>query len=330
MFLVSVIIPFYNAERTLRRCLLSVEAALRKDMEAILVDDASTDNSHRIAAQFSYKLISLQRRSGPAAGRNRGADEAKGEYLLFVDADVILREDTIERLIKTYKERPDIAGVSAIYSDRPVAPGLFQEFKAIEETYKYSSYVADEYSAFDTHCGCVRREVFIEMGGFSESYKNADTEDVEFGYKLARKYKNCINPNVKVEHIYPTYWKGLRNYCRRSFYWIRLFISRLKFDQAVTTRSNAFSVLLAFSSALTVLLSLWHMELLWLSLAGLVAFILCNIRFFRIVVSKNRYSTLYKGMIFLFFLYTLQLAVGVGTVIGLIYWNFFKTERLIK
>lgn len=324
MSLVSVIIPFYNSQRTLRRCLLSVQAALREDMEVILVSDGSTDDSVAIAAEFPFKLISSSTRSGPATARNKGAEEAKGEYLLFVDADVLLREDTIEKLLETYNERSDIVGVSAIYSDRPVADGLFQEFKTIEETYKYSSYTSDEYSAFDTHCGSVRSDIFIEIGGFNTAYSGADTEDVEFGHQISRKYKNCINPDIVVDHIYANYTRGLRNYCWRSFYWIRLFLSRLKFEQAVTTGSNAFSVLLAFSLPLFILLSFFRAEFLWLGAVVLAVFVLWNIRFFKIVIGKTHLSATYKVPIFLFYLYTLQLAVGVGAAAGVIYWSVKK------
>lgn len=324
MILVSVIIPFHNSERTLKPCLLSVQAAARENTEVILVNDCSSDGSVQIAAEFPFRIINLEKQSGPAEGRNRGAQEAKGKYLLFIDADVILREDSIEKLLKTYEERPDIVGVSAIYSDRPVAPGLFQEFKAIEETYKYSSYRADQYSAFDTHCGSVRKDVFFEIGGFNTAYKGADTEDVEFGHALSKKYKNCINPDVAVDHLYANYSKGLRNYCWRSFCWVKLFLSRLKFEQAVTTGSNAFSVLLALLSIPAVLLCLWRMEFLWLVAICLAAFVLWNIRFFMITIRKTCLSAIYKVPIFLFYLYSLQLAIGAGATVGMVYWSARK------
>lgn len=327
MLLVSIIIPFYNAEKTLKRCLFSIHYALRKNMEVILVDDASTDDSPRIAAEFPYQIIRIQEHNGPATCRNIGAEKAKAKYLLFIDADVILQKDTIEKLIGTYNERPDIVGVSAIYSDRPVAPGLFQEFKAIEQAYKYSNYTADRYSAFDTSCGSIRRDVFFKIGGFNTSYKNADTEDVEFGYNLSQRYINCINPNVTVDHIHANYLHGVYNYYSRSFYWTKLFLPRLKFDEVVTTKSNALSALIALSVTLTFFFSFWYKKLLWFSIAGLIIFILWNIRFFRIAVQKNCHSSLYKVWPFLFYLYTLQLSVSLGASVGLVYWSLFRQKN---
>lgn len=330
MILVSVIIPFYNSERTLKPCLLSVQAAVRENMEVILVNDGSRDDSIRIAAEFPFRIIHLEKQSGPAAGRNRGAREAEGKYLLFVDSDVILHEDSIENLVKTYEDRSDIVGVSAIYSDQPAAPGLFQEFKALEETYKYSCYRADQYSSFDAHCGSVRKDVFFEIGGFNTAYKGADTEDVEFGHVLSKKYKNCINPAVKVDHFYAKFSKGIKNYCWRSFCWVELFLSRLKFEQAVTTGSNAFSVLLATLSVPATLLGLWKTELLWLVAICLATFVLWNIRFFIIASKRTGFSSFYKLPVFLFYLYSLQLAVGAGAATGMIYWGGRKLVQRLR
>jgi glycosyltransferase involved in cell wall biosynthesis len=320
MTTLSIVIPFYNAEQTIGRCLTCVEAALRPGMEVILVDDGSTDGSVRDASRFPFELIRLPARSGPAAARNRGAEKARGEYLLFLDSDVLVRPGTFEALLRSYSENPQIVGVSAIYSDRAVAPGLFQEFKALEETYKYSAYRADRYSAFDTACGSVRRDVFHEVGGFNSEYSDADTEDVELGYSIARKYRNCINPGVAVDHVYAGHPRGIRNYCRRTFFWVRLFLSRRQFDQAVTTSSNASSVLLASTAALAMVLGFWRVELLWLGLTLLLAFVAWNIRFFSLAAARVRLSGAYKLIPFLFYLYTLQLAVGVGATAGLLYW----------
>lgn len=93
--MISVIIPIYNAEPYLRRCIDSVLASTYPDFELILIDDGSTDGSLRICKEYSdcrIKLI-VQKNQGVSAARNRGLDECVGEWVVFVDADDVISRD---------------------------------------------------------------------------------------------------------------------------------------------------------------------------------------------------------------------------------------------
>lgn len=88
---ISIIIPVYNAEKYISRCIESVLAQTFTDWELILVDDGSKDSSLSICESFAntnsrIKIIS-QKNSGPSAARNKGLEIAKGEYICFIDAD---------------------------------------------------------------------------------------------------------------------------------------------------------------------------------------------------------------------------------------------------
>ncbi|GHU10947.1 hypothetical protein FACS189449_01410 [Alphaproteobacteria bacterium] len=89
----SVVIPAYNAEKTIRRCLESINAALSQTAhEIIVVDDASSDNTASIVTELTkvfnnLRLIRQKKNEGPGPARNRGLAEATGEYVWFVDAD---------------------------------------------------------------------------------------------------------------------------------------------------------------------------------------------------------------------------------------------------
>ncbi len=89
--LISVIIPVYNSEKLLERALDSVLNQTYKDLEIIVVDDGSTDNSSKIIAKYQKKdsrIVSIrQKNGGQASARNAGIRLAKGEYLAFLDAD---------------------------------------------------------------------------------------------------------------------------------------------------------------------------------------------------------------------------------------------------
>lgn len=90
---VSVVIPVYNEERVISRCLASLaRQTVAKEIEVIVVDDGSTDDSRKFATLH-------QDHRGPGAARNLGAKKAKGEILVFVDADMEFAPDFIEKLV---------------------------------------------------------------------------------------------------------------------------------------------------------------------------------------------------------------------------------------
>lgn len=89
--LVSIIVPIYNAERTLGKCVDSLVGQTCHDIEILLIDDGSTDNSLQICREFAARdarvRVFTQENAGPAAARNVGLAEAKGDYIAFCDSD---------------------------------------------------------------------------------------------------------------------------------------------------------------------------------------------------------------------------------------------------
>ena len=106
--LISIIVPIYNTELYLNDCLTSLSAQSYKNIEILLVNDGSTDNSKRIAEHYvtsesRAKLIS-QPNAGVAAARNSGLDSATGELIIHADSDDILPSDAIETLYASMLE----------------------------------------------------------------------------------------------------------------------------------------------------------------------------------------------------------------------------------
>lgn len=101
--LISVIIPVYNKEKYLRKCLDSVLAQTYRNMEVLLIDDASSDKSGDICNEYAEKdkritVISLKENRGVSHARNVGIDRAAGEFLCFVDADDYAEKDMLQGL----------------------------------------------------------------------------------------------------------------------------------------------------------------------------------------------------------------------------------------
>jgi len=106
---ISVIIPVYNAEKTLRRCLDSIMSSEYEDYEIIIINDGSTDNSAAILSEYASKDQRIrfinQPNSGPSVARNKGLELAEGEIIAFVDSDDYVRGDYLDQLAKTFDEQ---------------------------------------------------------------------------------------------------------------------------------------------------------------------------------------------------------------------------------
>lgn len=121
--LFSIIIPIYNVEAYLRACLDSVLAQSCGDWEALMVDDASTDSSADIAAEYCrrdrrFSLISLTEKSGPSRSRNAGLDVARGRYLVFIDSDDMIHRNFLSVHREVMESGADISSSAITASFR--------------------------------------------------------------------------------------------------------------------------------------------------------------------------------------------------------------------
>ena len=105
---ISVIVPVYNVEKYLDHCLTSLLEQTFTDFEAILVDDGSTDSSYQICKKYAEKdkrFTAYEKENGGAStARNVGLENAKGEYMFFLDSDDWLESNTLETMITTAKK----------------------------------------------------------------------------------------------------------------------------------------------------------------------------------------------------------------------------------
>lgn len=111
--LISVIVPVYNSEKTIERCVNSLAAQTDENFEVILINDGSTDKTEEILKDFCrknkhFKLIS-KKNGGAAAARNTGIDKAEGEYICFVDSDDIASPNYLKHLRSMMTDGVDVA-----------------------------------------------------------------------------------------------------------------------------------------------------------------------------------------------------------------------------
>lgn len=183
----SIVVPVYNDRSNLTECLAAIRATALPGSEIIVIDDASTDGSGEVARSAGAITIRLDQNSGPAAARNHGAARARGDVVFFVDSDVAVALDAARRVADTFSADPTLAAVFGSYDALPRAPGLVSQYRNLLHHFVHQQGSA-EASTFWAGCGAVRRDCFLEVGGFDAGrFRRSTIEDIELGYRLRRR-----------------------------------------------------------------------------------------------------------------------------------------------
>lgn len=211
--MISVVIPAYNEAAVLEDALKAVfSQRYPGEYEVLVVDDGSEDSTREVAGRHPVRLIAQDHR-GPAAARNRGAREAKGDILLFTDADCIPEPDWMEEMVSPLKD--GAVGVQGRYRTRQ--KGLVPRFVQLEIEGRYELMARSPSIDFiGSYSAAYVKEIFLREGGFDERYAMASGEDPDLSYRLAAKgYRMVFNPRAVVYHHHP---ESLSQYLRQKFY----------------------------------------------------------------------------------------------------------------
>lgn len=199
--LISIITPVYNGGYPFVCCLLAISRSHFTDWELIVVDDGSTDESAAIARKFGAKILNTSGREGPGAARNQGAKVATGKYLCFVDADCEVCHDAIALLGQKLQTQPEIDALFGSYDDAPKATNFIAQYKNLMHHYVHQQ-GSEDASTFWSGFGVVKRELFLELGGFDiERYPRPSIEDIELGYRIKQAgAKILLAKELQVKH----------------------------------------------------------------------------------------------------------------------------------
>ncbi len=234
----TVIVPVYNGGDDLRHCLAALAASRDAQFELIVVDDASTEPVAPAVARHGFRYMRLEVQSGPAFARNRGAEVAEGEVLVFVDADVCVHPDTLARFAAAFAAEPAPDAVIGSYDENPADPGLVSQYKNLLHHHVHHA-SAGPIATFWSGCGAIRRELFLEVGGFDEQrYKRPAIEDLELGTWLSRSgHRIVLDPTVLCQHRKRwTLWSMVHtDVFHRGIPWVRLALRGGGFPNTLNT-----------------------------------------------------------------------------------------------
>ena len=192
----------------------------------------------------------LGKRCGPAAARNAAARHARGHILTFLDADVLVHADALDRLSRKFCENAKLDAVMGSYDRQPSANGLVSRFRNLLHSFVHHR-ANPKACTFWAGCGAVRKDRFQELGGFNEDFNRPAIEDVEFGLRLHEIGGSIeIDPKIQVTHrkswtLGSMVWT---DFTSRAIPWARL-ISRypLPYDLNFRVSDRLSAILTAFT-----------------------------------------------------------------------------------
>lgn len=189
---VSIVIPYYNNENTIEDTINSIVNQTHKNLEIVIVDDGSTENSKLFLDKIAIKhTISVfpQLNSGPSIARNFGAQKSSGNYLLFLDADDKIEETYIEKCISKFNED---STMQIVYSKARYFDYKNEDWHLPE--LKFPDFLIDNCIFISA---LIKRETFIEIGLFDTNINF--TEDWELWMRIIKKYS--INSVYRIPEI---------------------------------------------------------------------------------------------------------------------------------
>jgi hypothetical protein len=216
MATLSAVVPATNGPGTLARCIAAIEAALDPPDEILVIDAPA--------------------QAGPAEARNAGALRARGDVLVFVDADVVVHRDAFTRIRAAFDADPGLAAVFGSYDDDPAAPGIVSGFRNLLHHHVHQR-SGGPAATFWAGLGAVRRDVFLAAGGFDAArYPRPSVEDVELGMRLADSGSRLrLDPKVQGTHLKPWTLAGMvhTDFARRGLPWVVLLLRTRKTSTAL-------------------------------------------------------------------------------------------------
>jgi glycosyltransferase involved in cell wall biosynthesis len=203
---VSVVIPTYNRAGTIARAVSSVLEQSYQDIEVIVVDDASNDNTEEVVRSFGDDRIRYVRHAankGGGAARNTGIRAAKGEYIAFQDSDDEWLPGKLEKQIEVFEEAPAALGV--VYTGFWRMFGSSREYIPSRRVVKKEGAVHSEllkHNFVTTPAAVVRKECFRKAGYFDEALPRF--QDWELFIRISESYSfRCIDEPLLVSYVTP-------------------------------------------------------------------------------------------------------------------------------
>jgi glycosyltransferase involved in cell wall biosynthesis len=164
---VSVIVPTYNSSATLRYCLESIKNQTYENVEIIVVDNNSKDNTKDIAKEYTSKVFNI----GPerSAQRNHGVSQSTGEYVMIIDSDMKLSKEVVAQCVEEFRKDSNITGL--VIPEESFGEGFWAQCKKLERSFYVGVSWMEAARAFP-------KDIYLKAGGYDESMVSGEDWDL--------------------------------------------------------------------------------------------------------------------------------------------------------
>jgi len=287
---ISVVVPVRDGGAAFRVCMARLAACRPSAGEVIVVIDGHSDGARECAVEAGARVLSLPVPAGPAAARNAGAAAARGDILLFVDADVAVPPDLVGRVAALMDAEPGLSAVMGSYDDDPGDRRFLSQYRNLLHHYIHQTGREDA-STFWCACGAVRRGAFLGVGGLDPGFGGAMIEDIELGHRLkAAGHRIRLCKDLQVTHL--KRWTALSmvrtDVLARAVPWTRLVLRSRAMPNDLNLRTGArASVVLTAVLALSLAAVPWQPASLAASAGAAAGLIALNAGFYRFLWRKR-------------------------------------------
>ena len=180
------------------------------------------------SAQPGDDVIVARNGDGPAATRNRGAQQARGEIIVFVDSDVRVHPDAFARIRTAFGDDPELTALFGAYDDDPACRQTVSQFRNLLHHHVHRR-AAGEATTFWAGLGAIRREAFEASGGFDAALHPHAMEDVELGMRLCDAGARIVlDPQLRGKHLKRWTFAGMvrSDLADRGVPWVRMLLRR--------------------------------------------------------------------------------------------------------
>ena len=235
----SIIIIAYNEERYISGILNSLIDQSHKNFEVIVVDSNSTDNTETVAKKFSkyfdeFRFLKLDEAKGPAYGRNKGAEIARYDKLLFLDADTLIKNDFIERITReTEYHKVDVGTCPIRIAEKEVISNIGAYFLNLF-LFILNPFYSSAYGA----CLFSTKKVHLKVGGFDENigvcedcnYVKKARRLYKFKFRIFKPYFYTSDRRAKSEGGLIFMWKYIKIHLYRMLTGKEILVNSIKYD----------------------------------------------------------------------------------------------------
>lgn len=297
---ISVIVPAHLGGETLERTLKALSGASPAPDEIIVVADGGHPDVLEAALKYGFSTISLPESCGPAAARNAGSVAAKSEILFFIDSDVEVKTESIALVTEFFAANDSIHAMIGSYDDEPPMEKTVSWFRNILHHHTHQT-GPSVISSFWSGCGAIRRETFLNVGGFDENFDLPSIEDIDLGYRLYKQgFRVSVVKTLMVKHLKEWSFSNMvvTDIFRRAKPWVQLMRSNSHFPTELNiNKRGRLNAILAATLGPTSLILMVNPSLWPIPLLVLLSLVINNKSFYTLLFVKGGLVKGFAGIV---------------------------------